>query len=221
MTFDPSGPSKFARMQNPCCHRDPYHDEYDASPFGLRRANFELDDGFSVPCKWVDSYCLLAAHVHVAVVGVASKAVPRRSSSRSTSSRSTLASSPSPGMRLLRPLLTSRSGLRRRPFRRQARSHQVRAHSFAAQPPNLRRPIFGHNSFAVSCLLALIGNALYLVLVHRLAVSLDASSPRSVALPQLRFTSLAVVSLRRDFHPQECAHAGRTQKRLATSVASL
>ena len=126
-----------------------------------------------------------------------------------------------PGLRLLQPLLTSRSGLRRRPFRRQARSHQVRAHSFAAQPPNLRRPIFGHNSFAVSCLLALIGNALYLVLVHRLAVSLDASSPRSVALPQLRFTSLAVISLRRDFHPQECAHAGRTQKRLATSVASL
>jgi hypothetical protein len=29
---------------------------------------------------------------------------------------------------------------------------------------------------------------------------------------QLRFTSLTVVSLRRDFHPQECAHAGRTKK---------
>ncbi|VVQ23467.1 hypothetical protein PS938_05415 [Pseudomonas fluorescens] len=29
---------------------------------------------------------------------------------------------------------------------------------------------------------------------------------------QLRFTSFAVVSLRRDFHPQDCAHAGRTQK---------
>ena len=29
---------------------------------------------------------------------------------------------------------------------------------------------------------------------------------------QLRFTSLTVVSSRRDFHPQECAHAGRTKK---------
>jgi hypothetical protein len=32
---------------------------------------------------------------------------------------------------------------------------------------------------------------------------------------QLRFASLAVVSSRRDFHPQECAHAGRTTKKLA------
>ncbi|WP_232316417.1 hypothetical protein, partial [Candidatus Burkholderia verschuerenii] len=40
---------------------------------------------------------------------------------------------------------------------------------------------------------------------------LHASSPRSVALPQLRFTSLAVVNLPRDLHPQECAHAGRTK----------
>jgi hypothetical protein len=30
---------------------------------------------------------------------------------------------------------------------------------------------------------------------------------------QLRFTSLAVISLRWDFHPQECAHAGRTAKK--------
>ncbi len=30
---------------------------------------------------------------------------------------------------------------------------------------------------------------------------------------QLRFTSLTVISSRRDFHPQECAHAGRTEKR--------
>jgi hypothetical protein len=27
---------------------------------------------------------------------------------------------------------------------------------------------------------------------------------------QLRFTSFAVINLRRDFHPQACAHAGRT-----------
>ncbi|WP_210166788.1 hypothetical protein, partial [Sinorhizobium meliloti] len=40
--------------------------------------------------------------------------------------------------------------------------------------------------------------------------TLHASSPRSVTLTQLRFTSLAVTSSWRDFHPQECAHAGRT-----------
>jgi len=29
----------------------------------------------------------------------------------------------------------------------------------------------------------------------------------------LRFTSFAVINLRRDLHPQECAHAGRTRKK--------
>lgn len=43
--------------------------------------------------------------------------------------------------------------------------------------------------------------------------TLHASSPRSVTLTQLRFTSLAVTSSWRDFHPQECAHAGRTMKK--------
>ena len=40
--------------------------------------------------------------------------------------------------------------------------------------------------------------------------TLHASFPHSVALMQLRFTSLAVTSSWRDLHPQECAHAGRT-----------
>jgi hypothetical protein len=114
--------------------------------------------------------------------------------------------------RLLRPLLTSRSGSHRRPFRHKARSPQVRTQSFPAQPPDLRSLILDHKSFAIFCSLALIGFALYPVLVHRLAVSIHASSPHSVALMQLRFTSFAVVSLRRDFHPQDCAHAGRTKK---------
>src|SRR5690606_14082669 len=48
--------------------------------------------------------------------------------------------------------------------------------------------------------------------VHRLAVSLHASSPHSVALMQLRFASFAVINLRWDCHPQECARAGRTRK---------
>ena len=113
--------------------------------------------------------------------------------------------------RLLRPLLTSRSGLRRRPFRRKARSPQVRTQSFTTQPPDLRSLILDHKSFAIFCSLALIGFALYPILVHRLAVSIHASSPHSVTLVQLRFTSFAVVSSRRDFHPQDCAHAGRTK----------
>ena len=60
------------------------------------------------------------------------------------------------------------------------------------------------------CLLALIRDASYPVLVHWLAGSLHASSPHSVTLVQLRFASLAVVSLREDFHLQDRAHAGRT-----------
>ena len=42
--------------------------------------------------------------------------------------------------------------------------------------------------------------------------TLHASSPRSVALTQLRFACLAVASLAGDLHPEECAHAGRTSK---------
>ncbi len=42
---------------------------------------------------------------------------------------------------------------------------------------------------------ALVGTALYPVLVHRPADSIHASSPQSVTLMQLRFTSLTVTSL--------------------------
>ena len=71
---------------------------------------------------------------------------------------------------LLQPLLTSRSGTSRRPFRHKARSPQVRvAHlhrtTAASTPPRL-----GHKSFAVLGPLALLGNAFYAVLVHRLAI---------------------------------------------------
>ena len=62
------------------------------------------------------------------------------------------------------------------------------------------------------CPLALLGNASYLVLVHRLAVSLHASSPRLVTLTQLRFASFTVISSWEDFHLQDRAHAGRTAK---------
>ena len=114
---------------------------------------------------------------------------------------------------LLRPLLTSRSTLLRRPFRHKARSPQVRTQSFTAQPPDLRCLNFDHKSFAVACLLTLFGFASYPVFVHRLTVSLHASSPHSVTLMQLRFASSAVVNLREDFHLQDCAHAGRTNKK--------
>jgi|GEM_PF-5030897 len=40
--------------------------------------------------------------------------------------------------------------------------------------------------------------------------TLHASFPQSVTLMQLRFSSLVVTNSRRDFHPQVCAHAGRT-----------
>ncbi len=70
-----------------------------------------------------------------------------------------------------------------------------------------------HESFVVYGPLALLGNAFYSVLVHRLAASIHAASPHSVTLMQLRFTSFAVINLRQDFHLQECAHAGRTKKR--------
>ena len=115
-----------------------------------------------------------------------------------------------PCWRLLRPLLTSRPVSPRRPFNRKARSPQVRTRSFPARPPDLRRLIFGHESFAVLCLLALIGTAWYPVFVHRPTVSLHASFVRSVALAHLRFASFAVASSREDFHLQDRAHAGRT-----------
>jgi hypothetical protein len=56
----------------------------------------------------------------------------------------------------------------------------------------------GHKSSAASCPLALLGSASYPILVHRLTVY--ASSLRLVALPQLRFNSLAVASSQEDFH---------------------
>jgi hypothetical protein len=43
--------------------------------------------------------------------------------------------------------------------------------------------------------------------------AIHASSPRSVTLTQLRFTSLAVVSSRADLHLQECARAGRPNRK--------
>jgi len=111
---------------------------------------------------------------------------------------------------LLRPRLTSRSTSRCRPFGREARSPQVRTPPFPARPPDLRRSalaIEASRSFARS---PPLGSASYPVPVRQPAVSLTASSPRSVTLPRLRFASVAMACFREDLHLQGSAHAGRT-----------
>jgi hypothetical protein len=114
------------------------------------------------------------------------------------------------GLRLLRPLLTSRSGSAPSPFQAQGEispgKNTILPRTTAASTP-LR---LDHQSFAVPGRLASLGSASYAVLVHRLAGSLHASSPRSVALTQLHFTSLTVVRSREDFHLVDRAHAGHT-----------
>jgi hypothetical protein len=63
-------------------------------------------------------------------------------------------------LRLLRPLLTSRSVSPRQPFGRKAGSPRVRAHSLTAHPPDLHHLSLGHESFAVFCPLALLRRCL-------------------------------------------------------------
>ena len=71
---------------------------------------------------------------------------------------------------------------------------------------------FDPTSVAGACRLARPGAASEALRVPQLAGSLHASSPRSVTLTQLRFTSLAVVNSQEDWHLQDRAHAGRTNK---------
>ena len=115
-------------------------------------------------------------------------------------------------MELLWPLLTSRSVFPRRPFRHEARSPRVRTHSFTAQPPDIRHLALATRASRLlarsPCLAA--PHIRFLFIGSRF--TLHASSPRSVTLPQLRFTSFAVASLREDLHLQECARAGRTKQ---------
>ncbi|MDP3374531.1 MAG: hypothetical protein Q8S34_09960, partial [Hydrogenophaga sp.] len=71
-----------------------------------------------------------------------------------------------------------------------------RTHSFITQPPHLRRLIFDQESFAGSCPLALIGNAFYVVLVHRLMICAPRflptlGRPHAVALRFARLGQLA------------------------------
>ena len=118
-----------------------------------------------------------------------------------------------PDRRLLWLLLTSRSASQRRPFRHEARSPQVRAHSFTAQPPDLRHfALITRASWSIAHSPCSAAPSIRFLSIGS-QFMFHASSPRSVALTQLRFTSFVVINLRRDFHPQECAHAGRTMKK--------
>jgi hypothetical protein len=112
-----------------------------------------------------------------------------------------------PRLGLLRPLLTSRSGVGRRASTHLARYPRVRTHSFAAQPPDLRRLALITKVLRFHARSPCLATPSMPVLVHWLAALLHAYSPHSVTLMQLRF---AVINLRRDLHPQECARAGRT-----------
>jgi len=85
---------------------------------------------------------------------------------------------------------------RRRPFRREARSPQVRTMAFPAQSPDLRHLSLGRESFAVSGPLALLGTASYPVSVRRLAGSLHRfvqrfGRPRHLAVRLDRYDQLS------------------------------
>ena len=152
---------------------------------------------------------------HPARVTPASDALPSTSPGRlvltpvrSFASRSGLCGS---ATQLLRPLLLAPA--QPSPFQAQGEispGKNALLHCTTAGFTPLR---LDHESFAVPCPLALLGSAFYPVLVHRLAASLHASFPHSVTLMQLRFASFVAINSRRDLHPQECAHAGRTWKR--------
>jgi len=94
--------------------------------------------------------------------------------------------------RLLRPLLTSRSATPRRPFRRKARSPEVRTTHFAARSPDLRlRPLVAGTSRSLGRSSRSSG-ASYPVLVHRPAASLHASFTPASRSDALRFASIGL-----------------------------
>ena len=124
---------------------------------------------------------------------------------------------PSSLTRLLWPLLTSRSAAattrQRRPFKRKARSPQVRTMTFSAQPPDLHRLSLGRESFAVACPLALLDSASYPIPVRQLTDSLPASFSGPLTVAALRFTWVATTNSPGDSHPQAIIHAGHTRQR--------
>jgi len=91
--------------------------------------------------------------------------------------------------------LTCRSGSTRSPFQAQGEISPGKNALLHCTTAGFTPPPLGHNNFAVTCPLALVGSAFYPVLVHRPATSLHASSPHAVTLVQLHFASLTVTSL--------------------------
>src|SRR5690606_35685458 len=101
-----------------------------------------------------------------------------------------------------RPRLTSRSSSPLSSFQAQSETSPGRNARHHCTTAGSTPPILGHQHFAVIGPLALIDIASYPVLVHRPAIAILASSPRSVTLPPLSFTLLAVASSRDDLHLQ-------------------
>ena len=98
----------------------------------------------------------------------------------------------------------------RRPFRHEARSPQVRTSTIDPRLSDLRRRALAtgaSRSFARSPRSSAPRIRFLFISPQS---SLRASSPRSVALPQLRFASLTLACSRKDFHLRMDAHAGRT-----------
>ena len=100
----------------------------------------------------------------------------------------------------------------RRPFRRKAKSPQVRHMAFSAQPPDLHRLSLGRRSFAILGPLAPLDSASYPIPVRRLADSLAPSFSPPLAVGTLGFTWIATTYSPGDSHPQVTCHAGHTEK---------
>ena len=98
------------------------------------------------------------------------------------------------------------------PFRHKARSPRVRTHSFTAQPPDIRYVALATRASRLLARSPCLAAPPIRFLFIGSRFTLHASFPRLVTLPQLRFASFAVASLREDLHLQECARAGRTKK---------
>ena len=115
--------------------------------------------------------------------------------------------------RLLRPLLTSRSALQRRPFRREARSPQVRTPAFTAQSPDLRRvPLVARASRSIARSPWFTAPRIrFLFVDSRLRSPLLSASPRGFRLA-VRLGSLRPAPPK-DFHLQVLVHAGHTTGR--------
>ena len=122
---------------------------------------------------------------------------------------------------LLRPLLTSRSGSTPSPFQAQGEISPGKNAVLRRTTAGFTPPPLGHGASRFLCPLALLGTASYPVPVHRPAVSLPASSPRSVALPQLRFASLAVTSFGGTCTRKTAPMLGAPKKRRGRSPAAV